>query len=60
MLSGYMRRCSALQIIRAMQIKPTMRSHLTPLRITITKNKKTTNGSEDVEQMNPCTLSMEM
>ena len=40
MPSRYMKRCSALQIIREMQIKTTMRSHLIPIRMTITKKKK--------------------
>ena len=47
-----MKRCSTLPIIRKMQIKTTMRYHLTPARMAITK-KSTMNPGEDVERMEP-------
>ena len=42
MVNKYTKRCSTLFIIREMQIKTTMRCHLTPVRMTIIK--KSTNN----------------
>ena len=43
-----MKICSTLQIIGEMQIKTTMRSHLTPVRTAIIT--ESTNDTEDVEK----------
>ena len=53
----YMKRCSASRIIRKIQIKTTMRHHLTPARMAIVKKRKNTNCLKDVDKRKPfCTI----
>ena len=44
MVDRYMRRCLKLQNIREMQIKTTMRCHLTPARMAILKKTRDNKG----------------
>jgi hypothetical protein len=47
MTSKYMK-CSTSYVIKEMQIKTTLRFHLTPVIMAILKDYKTTNDGEDV------------
>ena len=46
----HMKRCSTLLIIREMQIKTTMRCHLTPVRMAFIKKSTDSNAGEGVEK----------
>ena len=53
MANKYMKRCSILLIIREMQIKTTMRYHLTLVRMAIIKKSANNNAGEGVEKREP-------
>ena len=57
MTKKHMKSCSTSLIIREMQIKTTMRYHLTLVRMGTSENLQTTNAGEGVEKREPsCTV----
>ena len=57
MAKKHMKRCSTSFIIREMQIKTTMRYHLTQVRMAIVKSLQTIKSGEGVEKQEPvCTF----
>ena len=53
MANKHMKRCSISLIIRKMQIKTTMRYHLTQVRMTMSKSLQTINAGEGMEKKEP-------
>jgi hypothetical protein len=49
----FLRKCSPSLARKEMQIKTTLRFHLTPIRITTSRSQTTTNAGKDAREKEP-------
>jgi hypothetical protein len=60
MAKKHMKKCSRSMVIEEIQMKTTLRFHLTPASMTIIKTQTTTNVEEDMGERTPYTLLVGM